>query len=124
MKIAKLVVATAVALCVAALVHAHDAGEPKHGGVVSTARDLAFELVADADGAMLYVEDHGKPFATAGLGGKLTVLQGKDRTEADLTPAGENRLHAKGVKFGKGAKAIATINAPGQRPIVVRFSSR
>ena len=40
---------------------AHGGAAPKHGGVVQTASDLSFELVAGEGAAMLYVEDHGKP---------------------------------------------------------------
>ena len=42
---------------------AHGGAAPKHGGVVQTASDLSFELVAGEGAAMLYVEDHGKPWS-------------------------------------------------------------
>jgi hypothetical protein len=101
---------------------AHEAGKPKHGGVVQSASDLAFELVGQPEGAVLYVEDHGKPLSTQGMGGKLTVLNGKDKTEADLHPAGDNRLEAKGVRLGAGAKAVAAVTTPSRKAVTVRFA--
>jgi hypothetical protein len=103
---------------------AHGAGEPKHGGAVATANDLAFELAPGADGATLYVEDHGKPFATAGMSGRLTVLNGAERSEAKLEPAGENRMRAKGVKVAKGSKSVAHVTLPDKKELSVRFSQR
>ena len=96
--------------------------KPKHGGVVQVASDLAFELVPKGDAAILYVEDHGKPFATAGMKGKLTVLTGTERVEAELKPAGDNTLQAQGVKLAKGAKAIASVTTPNNKAISVRFA--
>lgn len=106
------------------LVSAHSGGAPKHGGVVSAASELAFELVASPDGATLYVEDHGKPMPSAGISGKLTVLNGTEKSEAELRPAGENRLEAKGVKVAKGSKSVASLSVPGRKPMTVRFTHR
>ena len=96
--------------------------KPKHGGVVQAASDLSFELVPKGDVATIYIEDHGKPFPTAGMTGKLTVLNGSDKSEAELKPAGENRLEAKGVKVGKGSKAVASMSTPKKKTISVRFA--
>lgn len=102
--------------------HAHGGLQPKHGGVVQSASDLSFELVGGADSATLYVEDHGKPFATAGMSGRLTVLQGAEKSEADLQPAGDNKLEAKGVKLAKGTKAVAALTTASKKTITVRFT--
>jgi hypothetical protein len=104
--------------------HGTDDLTPKHGGVVSQARnDIDFELVAKADVLTLYVRDHGKPVDTKGGSGKIQLLVGTDKTEATLAPAGENRLQAKGnFKVGKGTKAVATVQLPGKQPSTVRFS--
>lgn len=114
----------AASLGCASLAFAHGGGEPKHGGAVSTASDLAFELAGTAEGAALYIEDHGKPFPTQGLTGKLVVLNGADRAEAALEPAGGNRMDARGVKIGKGTKSVATITLPNRKNVTVRFSRR
>jgi len=116
-------VALAAAFSVTAVpADAHDNVRAKHGGVVQVASDLAFELVAKPDGAVLYVEDHGKPVATTGMSGKLTVLNGRDKSEADLKPAGDNRLEAIGVKLSSGAKVVAALTTPRNRAITVRFA--
>ena len=96
--------------------------KPKHGGVVQPANDLSFELVSKGDAAMVYVEDHGKPYATAGMTGKLTVLHGTEQYERELRPAGDNRLEAQGVKLAKGAKAVASLMTANKKAISVRFA--
>jgi hypothetical protein len=102
---------------------AHGDMKPKHGGITRSASDLGFELVSQGDGVTLYVEDHGKPYATADMGGsKLTVLQGSEKIETDLKPAGDNKLEAKGIKLASGAKVVATIKGVDDQPILVRFS--
>lgn len=100
---------------------AHGAAPAQHGGVVQSAADLSFELVATPDGAALYLEDHDAALQTAGLSGKLTVLNGADKSEAELKPAGGNKLEAKGVKLNKGAKVVAVLNM-GKKPVTVRFT--
>jgi hypothetical protein len=105
----------------AALAHME---KPKHGGVVQAASDLSFELVVKGDGATIYVEDHGKPFPTAGMTGKLTVLNGTEKSEAELKPAGDNKLEAQGVKLVKGAKAVASVTTPRKKTVTVRFAVR
>ena len=100
---------------------AHGGAKPKHGGVVATASDLGFELVSTPDGAAIYVEDHGKPMAPTGLRGKLTVLNGAEKSEAELTVAGD-KLEAKGVKLAPGAKVVAALTTPAKKAITVRFT--
>ena len=100
---------------------AHGGAKAKHGGVVATASDLGFELVATPGGAVIYVEDHGKPIAPTGLKGKLTVLSGAEKSEADLVVAGD-KLEAKGLTLTKGAKVVAALVTPGAKAITVRFT--
>ena len=76
---------------------------------------------APLTGAVIYVEDHGKPMAPTGLKGKLTVLNGAEKTEAELVPAGD-KLEAKGIKLASGAKAVATMTTPAAKAITVRFT--
>jgi hypothetical protein len=116
---------TAVVLGLSALslnvAFAHGAAKPKHGGVVATASDLGFELVGTPSGAALYIEDHGQPLAPTGLKGKLTVLNGAEKSEADLVAAGD-KLEAKGIKLAKGAKVVAALVTPAAKAITVRFT--
>ena len=100
---------------------AHGGGAAKHGGVVATASDLSFELVAEAGNAVIYVEDHGKPMAPTGLKGKLTVLNGAEKSEAELVVMGD-KLEAKGLKLATGAKVVAALVTPGAKAITVRFT--
>lgn len=100
---------------------AHGGATPKHGGVVATASDLGFELVGTPTGASIYVEDHGKPMAPTGMSGKLTVLNGAEKSEADLVVAGD-KLEAKGVKLAPGAKVVAALTTPAKKAITVRFT--
>ena len=100
---------------------AHGGAEAKHGGVVALASDLGFELVGTPDGAAIYVEDHGKPMAPAGMTGKLTVLNGSVRSEATLAVAGD-KLEAKGVKLAPGAKVVAALTTSAKKSITVRFT--
>jgi hypothetical protein len=100
---------------------AHGAAKPKHGGVVATASDLGFELVGTPTGAVIYIDDHGKAMAPTGMSGKLTVLNGAEKSEADLVVAGD-KLEAKGVKLAPGAKVVAALTTPAKKAITVRFT--
>lgn len=99
--------------------HAH-IGKPRHGGAVQSAIDFSFELVGVADGADIYIEDHGRSIAPTGIAGKLTVLNGDSKTEAEIVAA-RDKLEAKGIKLSKGAKAIALLTLSGKKPITLEF---
>jgi len=100
--------------------HGHGAPQPQHGGVVQVAADLGFELVGRGGQAQIFVDDHGKPANVSQMTGQLTVLQGATRSQAALTVAGPNVLQAN-LPLAAGARAVATINRPGQPAITVRF---
>lgn len=101
---------------------AHGAAAPMHGGVVQTAADLSFELVSTVEGAEIYIQDHGKDADASRFEGKLTVLNGADKSEAPLKPAGANKLEAKGITLSKGAKAVAVLATGSKKSITVRFT--
>lgn len=114
--------AMAMSVAVSGNVMAHG-DKPKHGGVMSSAGDLHFELVDRNGKATIYVEDHGKPMATQGATGKLTVLNGAEKTEVALEAAGENAMVAKGdAKLAKGAKAVASMSFADKKTVNVRFA--
>lgn len=97
----------------------------KHGGVVSSAGDLAFELVAKDGKAVIYIQDHGRELPTRGANGNLTVLQGTKKFETALEASEPNTLISKAdVKLTKGTKAVASITLAGKEPIRVRFSAK
>ncbi|MCV2367864.1 hypothetical protein [Roseateles oligotrophus] len=101
---------------------AHGAAKPQHGGVVQVANDVNFELVLQADGALIYLIDHDEPMSSAGITGKLTVLSGASKTEAELKPAGDNKLQAIGIKIGSGAKVVASLSNVEGKAVTVRFA--
>lgn len=100
---------------------AHGENKPRHGGVVSAASDLHFELVSTPTGAAIYIDDHGKPVAPTGMSGKLTVLNGAEKSEAALVVAGD-KLEAQGIKLARGAKVVAALTTPARKAITVRFA--
>lgn len=101
---------------------AHGGAGPMHGGVVQAAADLSFELVATADGAAIYIQDHGKDADASRFDGKLTVLNGAEKSEVPLKSAGGNKLEAKGINLSKGAKAVAVLNTSSKKTLTVRFT--
>lgn len=112
--------AGAVALSLNAA-QAHGDARAKHGGIVKTADDISFELVAQVDGVAIYIEDHEKAVSVAGASGKLTVLSGADKAEAELKPAGD-KLEAKGIKLAPGSKVVASVIMSDKKTIALRFS--
>lgn len=113
-------IAVTVALSGNVLAHGDKA---KHGGIMSSANDLNFELVNKDGKAMIYVDDHGKPKSTSGATGKLTVLNGAEKNEMALEPGSDNTLVANGdPKLAKGSKAVATVTFADKKTFNVRFS--
>lgn len=104
-----------------AAVLAHGEAKARHGGIAQMASDLSFELVARPGGAVIYVEDHGKPMSVEGMSGKLTVLKGSERSEATLSAVGD-RLEAKGITLEPGARVVAALQTAGKKAITVRFT--
>ena len=84
-----------------------------HGGVVVEVRDMGYELLATPVTIQLHVRDHGKPAKTEGVRAKLTLLNGTEKSEAVLAPAGEGKLEAKGAfKVAAGTKVVALVTLP------------
>ncbi|WP_454831830.1 hypothetical protein [Pseudoxanthomonas wuyuanensis] len=111
-------------LCLAASLPAlaHGDGEPRHGGIVKSANDLSFELVtAAAEGAEIYIDDHGETLPTAGITGKLTVLGKAGKSETAVKPSG-GKLVAAGTKLVSGDKAVLVLTLPTQQTVSVRFA--
>jgi hypothetical protein len=88
---------------------AHGAPSPSHGGIVLAVGETWLELVANAGSVDLYVEDDGDALDSAGITGKVTIVNGASKNEYVLTPAGGNRLEAKGAQARKGAKVITLL---------------
>lgn len=47
----------------------------------------------------IYIEDHGKKIDTKGATAKVSFLNGAEKSEATLDPAGENSTHLRAVNF-------------------------
>lgn len=97
--------------------HAHGEAHshaPQHGGVVVEVKDMDFELVAKPDVLQLYLRDHGKPADVSKASAKITLLNGTEKQEATLAPAGD-RLEAKGsFRVAAGTKALAQVTVGGK----------
>lgn len=93
----------------------------KHGGVFVETKALDFEVVAKPDLIQVYVGEHGKTVKLEGAKGKVTLLNGSEKTEADLAPAGD-KLEAKGsFKVAKGTKGIVSVTLAGKPAANARF---
>lgn len=88
---------------------AHGNPVANHGGIVLAVGETWLELVAKPGSVDLYVEDDGDPMDSKGMSGKVTVVNGAGSKEYVLTPAGGNRLEAKGAKVPKGAKVTTVL---------------
>jgi hypothetical protein len=108
---------------VAGTAHAHqDHLKPMYGGVTADAEVFQVELVFKGAKATLHVTEHGSPVETANAKGKLTLLSGKNREEAELSPNGYQSMGAKlKARPAPGTKAVAVIDVPGKGVGTVRF---
>jgi hypothetical protein len=119
MKLKTILIAAAIAM--AAPAFAKDDHTAKHGGIVVETKALDFEIVAKPDVIHVYVGDHGKPVKLEGAKGKVTLLNGSEKTEVSLAPAGD-KLEAKGAfKVAKGTKGIASVTLAGKGAATARF---
>ena len=95
---------------------------PKFGGIVAEGKAFDAELVATPALMTVHVTDHGKPMATKGAAGKIRMLTGTDKTEAELIPAGDSRMEARGkFNVSAGTKVVVEITSAGKKPSTLRF---
>ena len=110
-------ITSATLLAPALPAHAHGEAHshaPQHGGVVVEVKDMDLELVAKPDVLQLYLRDHGKPADVSKASAKITLLNGTEKQEATLAPAGD-RLEAKGsFRVAPGTKALAQVTVGGK----------
>jgi len=96
--------------------------EPRFGGVVVGSKVGDLEIVAKPESIHIYVSDHGKAVKLDGAKAKVTLLNGAEKSEADLVLVGD-KLEAKGAyKVGKGTKGIAIVTLAGKPPVTARFN--
>lgn len=100
----------------------HDHG-PKHGGVVREVGSVTYELVAKSDTLTVHVSDHGKPIATGGAKGEVTLYAGNNKTVVPLEAAGDNRMVANGnFKVGVGVRAALSVTLAGKPEAKATFN--
>ncbi len=69
----------------------------------------------------VFISDHGKPVSLDGPKAKITLLNGAEKSEAELLPAG-NKMEVKGsFKVAKGSKGIVVLMLVGKPPATARF---
>ena len=101
---------------------AADDHAPKHGGVVVETKAGDLELVAKPELIVIHVSDHGKPMKLANGSGKVTVFNGKDKSEAPMALVGD-QLEAKGsFKVGAGTKVLTEVSLNGKPAVSARFT--
>ena len=94
---------------------------PKNGGIVVETKAGDLEIVTRPDILQIFISDHGKPVSLDGAKAKVTLLNGTEKSEAQLLPAG-NKLEVKGsFKVAKGTKGIAVLTLAGKPPATARF---
>ena len=112
------VIASSATAAIAVGSHSHT---PKFGGVVVETKVGDVEVVAKPDTIHIYITDHGKAMKLDGAKAKVTLLNGTEKSEADLVLAGD-KLEAKGAfKVAKGTKGIAVVALTGKAPVTARF---
>ena len=94
---------------------------PKFGGVVVETKVGDIEIVAKPDSIKIHISDHGKAVKLDGAKAKVTLLNGTEKSEVELTPASD-KLEAKGAfKVAKGTKGIALVTLAGKPTTTARF---
>lgn len=100
---------------------AGDDHSPKHGGIFIEGKVVDLEVIAKPDVIQVYVHDHGKAAKVDGAKGKVTLLNGSEKTEVELALAG-GKLEAKGAfNIAKGTKGVASVTLPGKPTAIGRF---
>ena len=113
--------ASLMAVCSISATAGKDDHTPKFGGVVVQSKAGDLEIVAKPESIQIHISDHGKAVKLDGAKAKVTLLNGVEKSEADLVTVGD-RLEAKGAyKVAKGTKGIAVVTLAGKPPITARF---
>ena len=95
--------------------------KPRFGGVVVESKVGDLEIVAKPESIHIHISDHGKAVKLDGAKAKVTLLNGAEKSEADLVGVGD-KLEAKGAyKVAKGTKGVAIVTLAGKSPVPARF---
>ncbi len=113
--------ASLMAVCSISATAGKDDHTPKFGGVVVETKAGDMEIVAKPESIQIHISDHGKAVKLDGAKAKVTLLNGVEKSEADLVTVGD-KLEAKGAyKVAKGTKGIAVVTLAGKPPVTARF---
>jgi hypothetical protein len=102
----------------------HGDWPPVHGGLISDAGEITYELVDIGKSLRIYVSDHGKPTPAAGSEGTLTVI--RDRKEIWSTGLTGSRDHLSALKkpvLKSGDQVVVKVSWPDGSSTVGRFSA-
>lgn len=116
--------------------NAHDAAyfdsvKSPNGGQIRMAGPYHFELVVAKDSKTakeniitVHVTDHtGKALSTVGATAELTIVQGKNKSTASLSPEGENRFSGKAsYASSKNFVGALTVTLAGKPAEQARFT--
>lgn len=97
---------------------AHGVPKPRHGGMVDIGGEISFELVRKGRSVEIYIEDHGKPVATAGATGELLLDSETGRAIAALKAAGANSVAGPAPALKPGQRLFVRVRL-GDGSIVV-----
>ena len=99
--------------------HEHAAN---HGGIYIKNKSMDIEVLAKTDVIQVYISEHGKPLALTGAKAKVTLLNGAEKSDIELAPAGD-KLEAKGIfKVASGTKGVVLVNREGKPGTTARFT--
>lgn len=108
-----------------------DTQKAPNGGQLRMAGPYHFELVVSGDNkeakdspVVVHVTDHaGARVATAGATGTATILAGKKKSSATLTPAGDNRMEGTATYVSTpDMKVVVSITPAGKAAEQARFT--
>ena len=94
--------------------------KPMHGGILVTAKDIDYELVADAKAVQIYVRDHGKAVDLSKATARLMLLNGTDKQEVELKSTSDKFETAGTFKLNPGTKVVVIMSSSGKQS-TVRF---
>lgn len=121
LKLRSALLAALMAVCSISATAGKDGHEAKFGGVVVGSKVGDLEIVAKPESIHIHISDHGKAVKLDGAKAKVTLLNGAEKSEAELVLVGD-KLEAKGAfKVAKGTKGIAVVTLAGKAPVTARF---
>ena len=83
-----------------------------------------WEIVAKPELLQIFISDHGIPFQLKGATAKITLLNGTEKSEAELVPDGDKMQATGSFKVSKGTKGIAVLTLAGKPPATARFEMK